>query len=167
VFQHNHGQPEKTTPADVTSKNPLILPALPRVNKPRVEQLKSRNKLQIHAQPWTLGLVEAMGVVDIISRQRLETKNRIALILLDSNFEIALKEFLVHRQDLFPPQDFNDRKIQEIFQKRHLVISTVSTKVRIPESILNKVKHYYLLRNKLVHERATVDVTDSRGGSGF
>lgn len=35
---------------------------------------------------------------DLIGRQKFETKNRTALILLDSNFEIALKEFIVNRK---------------------------------------------------------------------
>jgi hypothetical protein len=52
--------------------------------------------------PWAVGLVESMAAVDVITRQGFDTKNRIALILLDSNFEIALKEFIVSRTDLFP-----------------------------------------------------------------
>lgn len=57
-----------------------------------MEQLKAWNKRQIHEQPWTLGLVEAFAAIEIVSRQKLQTKSRIALILLDSSFEIALKE---------------------------------------------------------------------------
>ena len=68
-------------------------PPLPKVNKPRVEKLKTKNKKQIHDMPWTLGLVEAMDAVELVGRQRYETGNRIALILLDSNFEIAFVAF--------------------------------------------------------------------------
>jgi hypothetical protein len=144
----------------VTGKR-LVLPPLPKVNKARAEQLKTRNKPQIHDQPWTLGLVEAMAAVDIISRQRLETKNRIALILLDSNFEIALKEFIVHRNDLFPQQQFGKVVIQKLFEKRDDVVSAVVQKVAIPKTLLGKAKHYYNLRNTLIHERATVGITDA------
>jgi len=42
-------------------------------------------------------------------------KNRIASILLDSNFEIALKEFVVYRKDLFPPREFDDAKIKQLY----------------------------------------------------
>jgi len=56
-----------------------------------------------------------MAAVDVITRQRLETKNRIALMLLDSNFEIALKEFIVHRDDLFPPSQYGKAVIQKLF----------------------------------------------------
>ncbi|EKS38460.1 hypothetical protein HMPREF9695_02300 [Afipia broomeae ATCC 49717] len=110
--------------------------------------------------PWTLGLVEAMGAVELIDRLNLETKNRIILILLDSNFEIALKEFIVHRSDLFPFPKYNDAKIAEIFSKRHLVLNEIKSRVDIPKELIEKAKHYYGLRNKFIHERATVDVTD-------
>ena len=113
------------------------------------------------SHPWTLGLVEGIAAVDILSRQKLETKNRIALILLDSNFEIALKEFIVHRVDLFPPKQFPDSRIRHLFQSRQSVVNEVSKKVNIPKRLLDKANHYYTLRNKLIHERATVGVTNS------
>jgi hypothetical protein len=158
VFRFTKGSIEDIEPVDSEQGGRLVLPPLPRVNKPQAEVLKSRNRKRIHDQPWTLGLVEAIAAVDIIGRQRLETKNRIALILLDSNFEIALKEFIVHRADLFPPNQVN---IQQLFERRHKVISTVSQKVQIPKKLLDKANHYYGLRNKLIHERATVSITDT------
>ena len=33
-------------------------------------------------------------------------------------------------------------------------------KIAIPKKLLDKAKHYYELRNKLIHERATVGITD-------
>jgi hypothetical protein len=110
--------------------------------------------------PWTLGLLEAMGAIDIIDRQNLETKNRISLILLDSNFEIALKEFIVHRTDLFPESEYGNARISQIFSRRQSVVDEVKSKVTIPKDLLDKAKHYYGLRNKFIHERATVDVTE-------
>jgi hypothetical protein len=161
VFDHKQGVIEEVEPSDTSVKNPLVLPSLPRVNKPRAEKLKSRNKTQIKNQPWTLGLVEAMAAVEIISRQKLETKNRTALILLDSNFEIALKEYIVHRTDLFPASQFGDAAITKLFKSRTDVISTVTSKTAIPQKLLDKASHYYGLRNKLIHERATVGIADS------
>ena len=160
VYRHNTGAIQKIEPADVASKARIVLPPLPRVRKPQVEHLKSHNKKQIHDMPWTLGLVEAIGAVQVITRQRFDTKNRIALILLDSNFEIALKEFVVHRKDLFPTGKFHDAAIQQLFKNRPNVITAVTQKVAIPEKLLNKAQHYYGLRNKLIHERATVGITD-------
>ena len=161
VFRHAGGDIEQISTEDVASGKRLILPPLPRVNKPRAEQLKSRNRARIDEQPWTLGLVEAMAAVDIVSRQHLETRNRIALILLDSNFEIALKEFIVHRSDLFPSHKYDDAHIGAIFKNRSNVIKEVSQKANIPKKDLDKARHYYGLRNKLIHERATAEVTDA------
>lgn len=161
VYRRKAGTIQEIEPVDVAKQTRLVLPPLPRVRKSQVEHLKSRNKKQINDMPWTLGLVEAIGAVQVITRQRFDTKNRIALILLDSNFEIALKEFIVHRTDLFPPQQFGDAAIQRLFKKRNDVITAVSQQVVIPQKLLNKTQHYYNLRNKLIHERATVGVTDS------
>lgn len=154
VFRHIEGEIERISPSEMAQGHKLILPPLPRANKPHIEQLKTKNKNQIKDQPWTLGLVEAIAAVDLVSRQKqLSTRNRIALILLDSNFEIALKEFVAHRDDLFP-----NVSLKALFEKRQIVIEAVSKKVSISPKLLEKAKHYYGLRNKLVHERASVDV---------
>lgn len=78
VFRYSAGTVTTIDPGEVAPTGRLILPPLPSVNRPRVEHLKAQNKTQIHDQPWTLGLVEAVAAVEIIGRQRLETKNRIA-----------------------------------------------------------------------------------------
>jgi len=161
VFRYPTGAVTPIEPGEIAPTKRLILPPLPSVNKPRVEHLKAQNEAQIHDQPWTLGLLEAVAAVDIIARQRLETKNRIALILLDSNFEIALKEFVVHRTDLFPPKQFTNSFIQTLFEDRRKVVAAVTKQVQIPKTLLVKVSHYYSLRNKLIHERATVDIADA------
>src|SRR5207302_6058889 len=111
VTAHTTGTIEQVRAAEVAPGRRLNLPDLPRVNKPQVEHLKTRNKKTLKDAPWTVGLIEAIAAVDVITRQRFDTKNRIALILLDSNFEIALKEYTVHRADLFPPHTYTDAKL--------------------------------------------------------
>jgi Histidine kinase-, DNA gyrase B-, and HSP90-like ATPase len=161
VFRYSSGQVEPIEPAELGARKRLVLPPLPRVNKSQAEQLKSRNKSAINRQPWTLGLVEAISAIDVIQRQRFDTGNRMALILLDSNFEIALKEFIVHRSDLFPPQTYTDAHIATLFQRRDRVLNEVTSKVAIPAPHIAKARHYYLMRNKLIHERATVGITEA------
>ena len=140
----------------------MVLPPLPRVNKTRAEHLKERNKTILREQPWTLGLVEAMAATDVVLHQRFDTKNRIALILLDSNFEIALKEFIVHRQDFFPLKIYTDAYIATLFAKRWGVVNAVKAAVpALPQTEINKANHFYLMRNKLIHERASTTVTDN------
>jgi Histidine kinase-, DNA gyrase B-, and HSP90-like ATPase len=160
VFAHPNGSIDVDS-NEVTARGRLVLPPLPRVNKSRVEQLKTRNAVNLREQPWTLGLLESIAAVDVITRQRLETKNRIALVLLDSTFEIALKEFIVHRVDLFPPKHYTDNVIQKLFTNRRNVITEVVGKIPIPAQLLARAAHYYNVRNKLIHERATVDVPDA------
>jgi hypothetical protein len=79
VFRFEDGEMEVVDPGEI-DKGRIILPPLPKVNKPKIEKLKAANKSVIKKQPWTLGLVEAYGAVDVIERQKFETKNRIALI---------------------------------------------------------------------------------------
>lgn len=162
VFQHTEGSfedIEQSAPGEVPR---MVLPALPRVHKTRAEHLKDRNKTVLRDQPWTLGLVEAMAATDVVLHQRFDTRNRIALILLDSNFEIALKEFIVHRTDLFPAKTYNDTHIAALFSKRWEVIKAVKAAVpALPQTEIDKANHFYLVRNKLIHERASTTVTDN------
>jgi hypothetical protein len=48
-----------------------------------------------------------------------------------------------------------------LFERRNQVINAVTQKVKIPQTLLDKARHYYDLRNKFIHERATVAITDS------
>lgn len=156
VFAYTSGRIQTIDHIEVTRGGKLILPPTPRVNKSHAEMLVRKNRKRIEKQPWTLGIVEAMAAVDIIVRQRLETRARIALLLLDSNFEIALKEFIVHNPVLFP-----NVNLKKLFENRNEVIKLVSEKVTMESQLKGKARHYYDLRNKLIHERATVDVLDS------
>lgn len=161
VFACTVGNIEKADPEEPEKGHRLILPPLPKVRKPAVAKLKSANATILEDSPWTLGLLEAVSAVESIQKLKLETRNRIALILLDSNFEIALKEFVVHRPDLFPPQNYGDAKIKDMFSARHKVVAEVKNRTGIPDKLIQKANHYYGLRNKLIHERATVGITDA------
>ncbi|MEQ8424291.1 MAG: hypothetical protein RIA63_06240, partial [Cyclobacteriaceae bacterium] len=163
VFAYSSGSMEDVEPVDPNSNKKIVLPDLPRAQKrKRVEEVKVRNRKIIADKPWTLGLVESMGLVDLIEKQRLDTKNRAALILLDSSFEIALKEFIVNNPLLFPIREYPDSRILALFRSRPEVISEVTRHIDIPQTLLGKANHYYGLRNKLIHERATVGITDNQ-----
>jgi hypothetical protein len=163
VFAHRTGTKHVIDPSQIETGKKITLPEIPRTRSPALTvDLKERNKKIIENAPWTLGIVEAMGILEVIGKQKLSTKNRIVLVLLDSNFEIALKEFIVSRTDLFPPQQYPDTKIATIFKARHLVINEVKAHVNLSQTLLQKVSYYYNLRNKLIHERATVGITDEQ-----
>lgn len=161
VFRYRNGAIERVQPVGSDGRSHLVLPPLPRTRPAAAVDLKSRNAQRIKEMPWTLGLIEAIGAIDVISRQKLQTKNRISLILLDSNFEIALKEFIVHRTDLFSAKEYGDARIRDLFSKRTLVVAEIAKRVTIPQHLLDIAGHYYMLRNKLIHERATAGLTDA------
>lgn len=161
VTEYDTGSVEMTQPVETGFGRRLRLPDLPRETRPRGTKQKRKNQTIMDQQPWTIGLVEAIDAIDILERSQLETKNRLALLLLDSDFEIGLKEFMVHRTDLFPKREFSDAKIRQLFSNRSEVIKMVRAKIRIPQDIVNLADHYYEMRNKFVHERATLDPSDS------
>jgi hypothetical protein len=148
--------------AEVLTGKKRLLPRLPvRKRDSWFDQVLSMNEKLLADQPWGLGLIESLGLTELISKQsKFETKNRVALILIDSTFEIALKEFIVSRPDLFPPSKYNNTFIANLFSNRTNVISEVVAKAPIPQNLLNKVRYYYNARNALIHQRATVHITD-------
>lgn len=163
VFNHTDGTIETINSETALSSKKKILPKLPSTRNPsHIEELKKRNKTLLSNEPWTLGLIEAMGVIDLIGRQKYETKNRVALILLDSNFEIALKEYIVNRKDLFPSHKYTNVMLATLFRNRTNVIKEVQVHAKFPQKLLSKVSHYYDLRNNLTHQRASVLILDKQ-----
>ena len=162
VFAFPRGEIEIIEPDDVLADKKIVLPKLPRGRKPsRIEEIKELNKSLLVRQPWTVGLVEALGIVDIITKQKFDTKNRAALILLDSNFEISLKEFIVNHPELYGPPAFPAAKLAETLKHRAQAIAAVRLHATISDETLAQVNYFYNLRNKLIHERASVGITDT------
>ena len=157
VFQHKSGEMKYLDIEDVKTVKKSYLPPLPKVRKKAIDYLKIKNTDILAKKPWVSGLLDSLAAQEIIGKQKLETKNRIALILLDSTFEISLKEFIVHTEGL----SLGGQTLEQLFKQRDAVIKVIKQKVNIEKETLDLIKHYYLMRNKLIHERATVDVTDT------
>ncbi len=157
VFTHKTGEMKYLDIDDVKSVRKSYLPPLPKVRKKAIDHLREKNATIVSKKPWVAGLLDSLAAQVLIGRQKFETKNRIALILLDSTFEIALKEYIVHTEGL----DRGGRTLEQLFNQRDAVISVVKQQISFNPDTLKLINHYYLLRNKLIHERATVDVTDS------
>lgn len=161
ILNYDSGDIAVVDPQEALSNKRKILPKPPSTRLPtRFEILRDSNKEQLYDQPWILGLIETFGLVDVLGKQRFQTRNRASLILLDSNFEIALKEFIVHRKELFPAGKYNSAKLGNLFMYRTEVINEVRQHVHIDDAIINKINHYYEMRNNLIHQRATANVTD-------
>jgi hypothetical protein len=157
VFRFKTGEMVESKVSDFPALKDPHLPPLPR-SKPRYGDVVRQANLKIsRTKPWTVGLYESMIAVDLISKQDLEQKNRICLILLDSALEIAFKEFLVNESG----EKYSDRRLLALFENRETVQNEVRKFKTMTEETWKKIGHYYRLRSKLVHERVSVSISDN------
>ncbi len=158
VFKYQSGSFKEVHIDNFPLVKKSFLPPLPR-SRPRYDEIIThKNKKVAKEKPWTKGLYEGIIAADLIAKHRLEQKNRIALIVLDSTLEIAFKEYLVYESGT----TYNDAKLLSIFSNRAMVHNEVKKYVKITEATWKKIEHYYHLRCKLVHERGTVGISDDQ-----
>jgi len=156
VFKYTAGTIKEVQINDFPGVKKSFLPPLPK-SRPRYgEVITQKNRQVARLKPWTKGLYEGVIAADFISKQRLEQKNRIALIVLDSTLEIAFKEYLVNESGA----TYSDSKLLAIFKNRNSVHDEIRKYVNIKSDTWKKIEHYYRLRCKFVHERATVGIDD-------
>ena len=139
----------------------LHLPPTP-LSKPRFsDSITIKNKVILDQKPWTKGLIGGIIATDFIFKKDFDEKNRISIIILDSTLEIAFKEFLVNESGVH----YSDSQLSNIFSKRHLVESEIKKYIyasKISNNDWRKIKYYYDIRCKLVHQRAAVGITDEQ-----
>ena len=157
VYTHTEGSLEYIQMDGVDAR--LRLPPAPKGTKHYVTSIKDINSGLIKRKPWVLGLIEAMAAYNVLLNQNLSTKNRIGLVLLDSNLEISFKEYIVNNREIFPSNKYTDEFIKNIFGNRSSVIDHVSKHVSITSEERKIMESFYLKRNKMIHERASVDVS--------
>ncbi len=159
VFEYPIGQIVDVEINDFPEARKSYLPPLPK-SKPRYCDLVEKANRRIALdKPWTKGLYESIIAVDLIFRQKLEQKNRICLILLDSTLEIAFKDFLVNDSG----HSYNDLSLLKLFNNRSDVQNEIKKYVTdIDTNIWQKIDYYYRLRNKLIHERTEVGINDNQ-----
>lgn len=158
VFQYDKGKPVDVPVDDFPMAKKSYLPPMPK-SRPRYgDVITDANKTVAKKKPWVKGLYEGVIAADLISRQHLEQRNRIALIVLDSTVEIAFKEFLVHDSGAH----YTDSQLLTIFKTRHTVHTEIKkySQVKLSADMWKKIVHYSDLRNKLIHQRATAGVSD-------
>jgi hypothetical protein len=159
VFRYKTGTIREVRVDDFPTVTKSFLPPLPR-SRPRYSEVVTQKNARVaKRKPWTKGLYEGIIAADLISKHhRLEQRNRISLILLDSTLEIAFKEYLVNESGTF----YKDSQLLSIFSSRKSVHDEIQKYVTIAADVWKKINHYYSLRNKLVHERSTVGIDDSQ-----
>ena len=157
VFQYTAGNVEEVHINDFPTVNKSFLPHPPKSRPRYADIITQKNRLVANKKPWAKGLYEGVIAAELISKQKgLEQKNRVALVVLDSTLEIAFKEYLVNESGHY----YTDAQLQQIFQKRHLVHNEMKKYVNFSVNAWKKISYYNNLRNKLVHERATVGIGD-------
>ena len=67
----------------------------------------------------------------------------------------------MHNTDIFPKRVYTEAKLQTLFINRTNVINEINPHVDLNPVWIVNAQHYYVMRNKLIHERATVDVPDA------
>lgn len=157
VFNYPTGDYHRINIVNFPLAKKSYLPPLPK-SKPRFgDRLEQENRKIAKEKPWTMGIYEGIVVTDLIFSQKLDQKNRISLIVLDSTLEIAFKEFLVNDSGHY----YSDADLLDIFSRRNKVENELKRyKPNIDSITWRKIDYYYNIRCKLVHERASVQITD-------
>lgn len=158
VFKYDSGEIEEVEVTDFPTAKKSFLPPLPK-SRPRFADVTAHdNRAVARRKPWTRGLYEGVIAADLISKQRMEERNRIALVVLDSTLEIAFKEYLVNESGVA----YGDIQLLNLFKNRSAVHAEIKKYVSFNANRWKKIEHYYRLRCKLVHERATVGISDQQ-----
>lgn len=159
VFQYDSGAIVEESIPTFPEPRRAYLPPLPKARPRYPERVRDANEQIAEQKPWTRGLYESIAAVDLVyNKEQLHEKNRVALVVLDSTLEIAFKEYLVNES----PTHYSDADLKRIFEKRHLVHDEIKKHVKVNSTTWKKIKFYYDLRSKLVHQRASVGITDDQ-----
>jgi Histidine kinase-, DNA gyrase B-, and HSP90-like ATPase len=158
VFQYEAGVITDVPVEDFPTAKKSFLPPLPR-SRPRYGDIIAQKNREIaKRKPWTRGLFEGIIAADLIAKQRLEQRNRIAMIVLDSTLEIAFKEYLVNESGVV----YGDQRLLSLFANRTEVQKEIQKYVKLKVDTWKKIDHYYRLRCKLIHEKVTVGINDEQ-----
>lgn len=157
VFKYKSGDIVNVNIENIAETTKSYLPPLPKAKPNFTDIIKQVNRKIASSKPWTKGLYESIIAVDIISKQKLEQKNRLVLIILDSTLEIAFKDFLLNECE----QSYSEQRISSLFSNRIDVEKEIKKFARIKDEDWRKINHYYRMRCKLIHERSSVAIGDS------
>ncbi len=158
IFQYTSGVTQERN-IDFGDVSRLHLPPVP-LSRPRFkDKVKQENKALLSSKPWTKGIIGGIIATDIVYKKKFDEKNRVVIIILDSTLEIAFKEYLVKESG----HHYSDADLLRIFKSRHLVENEVKNYPKgknISNRDWGKIRHYYDLRCKLIHQRASVNIND-------
>jgi len=105
-------------------------------------------------RPWIRGVVDTLVGASLIRNSGIPTKNRLAVILVDSAFETACRAFLTHTAKI---------KLDQKHSQRENLVKAVKAKLaQIEDSVWENIDYYYTeIRCDFYHQSAGKTVTDS------
>lgn len=157
IFKYSTGKIECITVENAKAMKSK-LPEPNRIRQDYVQKIKNVNKSLESRKPYVRGLHEAIGIIDKIKKYNIDSRSRIAIIVLDSTLEISFKNFLVNDSG----QQYTDDELKNIFKNRHKVHTEIKRYRNFQTSIdWRKIDYYYKIRNSFVHSRADMIVNDS------
>ncbi|ASU34245.1 ATP-binding protein [Mucilaginibacter xinganensis] len=158
IFKYDDGIINEEVLTNISSQVRLYLPPIPRPSKRKYgDIIKINNRALAKNKPWVTGLYETVIAVEEIGKLKLEQKNRISMLTLDSMLEIAFKEYLINDSGT----SYSATRLENIMKNRTDVHAEVKNTVSFTQTQWKKIEYYYKLRSELVHKRATVTVSDS------
>ena len=103
--------------------------------------------------PWLLGIIEALKCVALIRSSTLSTRNRLSLIMLDSTFEISLRQYLQNIKKItLDPKEHRPRfRLFDIAKKN----------INVPPEVWDHLDYYWNTRNPQYHQDANISVPDT------
>jgi len=103
--------------------------------------------------PWLLGIIEALKCVALIRSSTLSTRNRLSLVMLDSTFEISLRQYLQNVKKItLDPKEHRPRFRLFDIAKKH---------INIPPEVWDHLDYFWNTRNPQYHQDANISVPDT------
>ena len=155
VFRYTEGEPIKYKIDDFERVPASFRAPVPKMRPSYRDAMETANEVVSEQMPWIKGLYESVVAVDLIYREtRLEAKNRICLVVLDSTIEIAFKDFLLNHPE--KPVGLNELKKRS----REQIQDLVRDYGVVPNDLWARFDYFYRLRCQLIHERSGARITD-------
>lgn len=95
--------------------------------------------------PWVIGLIDGLTATRLILNTNIESRNRLALILLDSTLEVAFKNYLTYVKGI--------KKLPEnVLKNRGELHKVIKKHINFSKDVWDRIDYFYDKRNELYHE---------------
>jgi len=103
-------------------------------------------------QPWLRGIIESLTAANLIRHSKIESKNRLIVILLDSALEIAFRSFLKRTKNI---------TLSDQHKHRETLVKTVKDNTTFDKKVWDLINYYYEdIRCDFYHSSSDKTLTD-------